>query len=254
MGDKTGLAATLTNLGEVLFARGDLKASQEMHQESLATNREIGDKAGQGYDLYRLGEVFSARGDLNVAREKYGEAAGLLRDAGDRLTTADANLGLARLDLAEGKAPAAESVARASEEVFRAEGALDHQALAQVLLADALLAQGKAPEAKTTTEQARVLAEKSRERRARWGAVRAAARARAATGSPADRATAVLALDRAAAEATQAGYVGVDLELRLAAGQIEAAGRVPTARARLALVAKQATAKGYGLIARQAGS
>ncbi len=254
VGDKAGLAATLTNLGEVLFTRGELKGSQEMHQESLATNRESGDKAAQGYDLYRLGEVFSARGDLEVARQKYGEAIALLQESGDRLTAAEANLGLARLDLALGKAPSAESIARTSEEVFRAEGAVDRQAAAQVLLADALLAQKKIPEAQAAAAQAKTLAEKSRERRARWGAVRAAARVRAATGSPEDRAAAVLALDEAAAEARMAGYFGVNLELRLAAGQVEAGARTPAARVRLAAVEKQATAKGFLLIARQAGS
>jgi tetratricopeptide (TPR) repeat protein len=254
IGAKEGLAATLTNLGEVLFARGDLKQSQEMHQESLATNREIGDKAGQGYDLYRLGEVSQARGDLKVARERYTEAAALLREAGDRLTLAETNLGLGRLDLAEGQAASAEGVARTSDEVFRAEGAIDRQAAAQVLLADALLAQKKTTEAKASAEQARTLAEKSQERRARWGALRAAARLSAATGSRADQASAVQALDAAAAAAAAAGYVGVNLELRLAAGQIEeAAGHGPQARARLGPVAKEAAAKGFGLIAHQAG-
>jgi tetratricopeptide (TPR) repeat protein/tRNA A-37 threonylcarbamoyl transferase component Bud32 len=254
VGDKAGLAATLTNLGEVLFTRGELPESQEMHQESLATNRESGDKAAQGYDLYRLGEVFSARGDLEVARQKYGEAITLLQESGDRLTAAEANLGLARLDLALGKAASAESITRTSEEVFRAEGAIDRQAAAQVLLADALLAQKRTAEAKAAAEQAQMLAEKSRERRARWGAVRAAARVRASLSSSADRAAAVLALDEAAAEAQKAGYFGVKLELLLAAGQVEAAGHVPTARARLAAVAKEATTKGFLLIARQAGS
>jgi tetratricopeptide (TPR) repeat protein len=253
VGDKAGLAATLTNLGEILFARGELRQAQDMHQESLATNREIGDKAGQGYDLYRLGEVFSARGDLKVAREKYTEAVALLQEAGDRLTTGEANLGMGRLDLAEGKAASAEGVARGSEEVFRAEGAVDRQAVAQVLLADALLAQGKTAEAKGAAEQARALAESSKERRARWGAALAAARVRAATGSRVNQTAAVAALDAAAAEATKAGYVGVNLELRLAAAEIEqAAGQTAAAKARLGPVAKEATARGYGLIARQA--
>jgi tetratricopeptide (TPR) repeat protein/tRNA A-37 threonylcarbamoyl transferase component Bud32 len=255
VGDKTGLAATLTNLGEILFARGELKQAQDMHQESLATNREIGDKAGQGYDLYRLGEVSSARGDLKVAREKYVAALALLQEAGDRLTTGEVNLSVAHLDLAEGQAASAEGLARNSEEVFRAEGATDREAVAEVLLADALLAQKKTAEAREAAGQARALAEKSKERRARWGAARAAARVRAATGSPVDQAAAVASLDSAAAEAAKAGYVGVNLELRLAAGQIEkAAGRAPSARARLRLVAKEAAAKGFSLIGRQASS
>jgi len=63
------------------------------------------------------------------------------------------------------------------------------------------------------------------------------------SGSTAEKAAAVLALDDAAAEATKAEYVGINLELRLAAGQIEkAAGHAQSARARLALVNK----RGYG--------
>jgi hypothetical protein len=64
-----------------------------------------------------------------------------------------------------------------------------------------------------------------------------------------------VALDGAAAEAAKAGYVGVNLELRLAAGQVEqAAGRAPSARVRLGGVAKESAAKGFGLIARQTGA
>ena len=46
IGEKGGVAMTLTNLGELLSARGDLARSEELHRESLAINREIGDKAG----------------------------------------------------------------------------------------------------------------------------------------------------------------------------------------------------------------
>ena len=76
MGAKAGIAATLTNLGEVFFTRGDLGQSEEMHQESLATNREIGDKAGQGYDS-RLGEVLAA----GVSQGRAAEVRGRPRSA-----------------------------------------------------------------------------------------------------------------------------------------------------------------------------
>ena len=189
-----------------------------------------------------------------MARQKYAEALALLQEADDRLTAAEANLGVARLDLAEDNAPSAEAIARASDEVFRAEGAVDRQAMAQVVLADALLVQKKTADAKAAAGQARTLAETSRQRQARWGAVRAAASVRAAAGSRANQEAAVLALEAAAAEATKSRYVGVNFELRLAAGQIEeAGGRAPAARNRLGPVAKEAAAKGFGLIARQAG-
>jgi len=160
---------------------------------------------------------------------------------------------MARLDLAEGHAASAESVARESEEVFRTESAVDWQALSQVVLTDALLLQHRLAEANSATAQAQSLADQSRDRRARWGAARTAALLRASAGSAADPTVAIQALGTAAAEAAHAGYVGVNLELRVAAGQVEkATGRHRAARVRSELVAKEAAAKGFGLLARQA--
>jgi tetratricopeptide (TPR) repeat protein len=253
VGDKANLAATLTNLGEVLFARGEIAQAEDMHQESLATNREIGEKAGQGYDLCRLGDLSVAKGDLKVARQRYDEAAALLAAAGDRLTLADVRVGQARIELLEGAADKALALARESEEVARAEGAAATGALAQVVIAEALLAQGQRGPAEAAATAAREQAVASQERRARWGAARAAAEVKAQGGAPADRAAAIVDLDRAGAEATKAGYPGVALEMSLAAGQIEkAAGRTQAADARLSRVAKEARQRGFGLIARLA--
>jgi tetratricopeptide (TPR) repeat protein/tRNA A-37 threonylcarbamoyl transferase component Bud32 len=253
VGDKASLAATLTNLGEVLFARGEIAQAEDMHQESLATNREIGEKGGQGYDLLRLADLAAAKGDLAVARQRYDESAKLLLEVGDRLTAAEVKLGQARLALADGAPQDAARLAREAEEVVRTEGATATEALAQVVLADALLAQGQAADAEKAADAARDLAAKSQERRARWGARRAAAEVRAASGGAAEKAAAVRELDTLALEATKAGYVGVALDMGLCAGRIEkAAGRTAAARARLSRVAQEARAKGFGLLARQA--
>ena len=52
------------------------------------------------------------------------------------------------------------------------------------------------------------------------------------------------------AEARRDDFVGVQLEARLARGEIRVnSGRVAEGRAELAVLAKEAQAKGYGLIA-----
>jgi eukaryotic-like serine/threonine-protein kinase len=252
LGEKSGIATTLTNLAEVYFVRADLQRSQQLHEEALAINREIGDKTGAGYSLFRLGELFAARGDQKVARDRYEEGQRLQSEAGDKLGGAQTRLGLAALALAEGQAPAAEPLARESEEVLRAEGAADLQTLALVTLGESLFAQKKLADAKGASERAQGLLEKA-DRRTRVASAILAARLLAASGKPEDQKTALLSLTASLADATRSGLVPSQYEARLALGRMEiGAGRSAEGRARLKALAREAGAKGFGLIAKQA--
>ena len=252
LGEKSGIATTLTNLAEVYFVRADLARSQQLHEEALAINREIGDKAGAGYSLFRLGELFTARGDLKVARDRYEEGQRLQGEAGDKLGGAQTRLGLAALALAEGQAPSAEPLARESEEVLRAEGAADLQTLALVTLGESLLAQKKATDAKAASERAQALVENA-DRRTRVASAILAARLQAASGKAEDQAAATLSLTATLTDATRSGLVPSQYEARLALGRVEmAAGKTAEGRARLKALAREASAKGFGLIAKQA--
>jgi hypothetical protein len=80
----------------------------------------------------------------------------------------------------------------------------------------------------------------------------AAARARAQTASK-DTSTAKTILKDALAKATRSGYLGYQLECRLALEEIDAkAGKSAASRARLEQLQKDAKDKGFSLLARQA--
>jgi hypothetical protein len=77
--------------------------------------------------------------------------------------------------------------------------------------------------------------------------------ARAASGGAADVAEALQSLEAALAEATNAGFLPFQLEARLALGEIElASGKAEQGRTRLQALEREASARGYALIARKA--
>jgi tetratricopeptide (TPR) repeat protein/tRNA A-37 threonylcarbamoyl transferase component Bud32 len=254
IGEKAGVAMTITNLGEVLYARGELGRAEDLHRESLAINREVGDKAGTAYDLFRLGVVLAAKGDLGVARDRYQEALALQEALADRTAAAQTRLGLATLLVEQGRPAEAESLAREAEEVVRTEKAADLEADADAVLARALLGQGKLVEAGEANERLRGLAAASQDRRVRIAAAIVAARVLAASGEPRATNAALGTLRATLAEAERAGFVDYELEARLAAGEIETASGRAAGRAHLAALAKDATAMGFGQVARRAAA
>ncbi len=253
VGDKRRTALALANIGELLLVRGELKQAQDMHEESLALAREIGQKEVAAYDLYRLGVLFTARGDLRVARQKHEEAMALQVQLGDKVAVAQTRLGLARLALEENRAGEAESLAREAEEVLRSQDARDAQAFAQGVLAAALLAEARIPDARKAADQAVKIAGQGEDRTVRLTVAVWAAEVRAAGGSPADVGAAVQALETARTEAERIGFVLEAYEARLATAGLQlASGRSATARPALKALAKEADAKGFGLVSRKA--
>jgi eukaryotic-like serine/threonine-protein kinase len=252
-GEKSGLAMTLTNLGEIAFIRADLEQARRMHEESLATNREIGERSGQAYDLNRLGEVAAARGDLVVARGRIEESVAAYQDLADKLGRYSAQVSLARVALEQGDAAQALRLARESEEVLRAEGLPDAHARALLVAAEASLAAGDTRSAQALVDEAGPLVARGEDRVLKLEHVVVRARVLAASPGQGGVGTALGKLTRTAAQAKAAGFVQVELQARLAAGRIEAnAGQAGQARVHLEAVAREARAKGLGLIARQA--
>jgi hypothetical protein len=110
-------------------------------------------------------------------------------------------------------------------------------------------------EAGEANERLRGLAAASQDRGVRIAAAIVAARVLAASGESRATSAALEALRATLAEAVRVGYVDYELEARLAAGEIEmASGRAAAGRARLAALAKDATARSFGLVARRAAA
>ena len=96
LGDRRGIAASLSNLGVMAQEQSDYAAAQVLRQESLALFRELGDRRGVAALLNNMGVVADEQGDYAAARALHEEALAIRRELGDRLGIAISlnNLGL----------------------------------------------------------------------------------------------------------------------------------------------------------------
>jgi non-specific serine/threonine protein kinase len=96
LGDKRGIADSLTNLGAQAWAQGDYARATVLHEESLALYQELGDKRGIATSLTNLGAQAWAQGDYARALALYEESLALFQALGDKYGIAVSlnNLGL----------------------------------------------------------------------------------------------------------------------------------------------------------------
>ena len=84
MGDRAGIAASLSNLGVVAYEQGDFDAAFEYLDESVALKRELGDQTSAAIPLGTLGAIAVEQGDFDQARIMLEESLQLKREVGDR--------------------------------------------------------------------------------------------------------------------------------------------------------------------------
>jgi hypothetical protein len=133
---------------------------------------------------------------------------------------------------------------------FRAEKAGYMEASAQAALALSLAAGRKAADARRAIDRAALLARKIEIHAVRLSTATLLARANAMLGK---RAEARRSLEGLLEEATRLGLVALQLDIRLALGELEVqSADAGSGRAKLAALRTEASAKGYGLIARKA--
>jgi len=289
-GEKRGIVRALTNLGIILKEQGQLAEARKMHEESLAIRREIGDKIGVGIDLNNLAFLLIDQGELAGAQRAIDEQTTIFREAnnqralayarfveaeillhedkldesrkahedalairtklGEQTTTEESRLALGFLSIEQGRPSEAEQPIREVLEQAREGKEPSVEATAEMSLAHCLLALGKPAEAEKEIAKAELTVASSEDRLQKIEWAVAAARVRAATGK---RRKATSDLVHALAESRKIGCVRCELEVRLALGEIEAGspGAV-NPRARLEALEKDATEKGFLLIARKA--
>ena len=253
--DKGGVARSLDNIGIVLLDEGKPDAARRSYEQSLAISREIGNKSLTGYALYLLGEVLVVQDNLPAARQRHTEALALRKEISDQRGIADSELAIASLSIEMRQVGAAESAARERVNKFQASKATDNEALARAVLARAQLAAGKIAEATEVSRQALALTHKTEDTTVRITVAIEAARVRAASGSQADVAEARKGLNAAIADATREGLTGLLLHARLALGQVDlSSGNRASGRLLLLAVQREATAKGFLLVARKASA
>jgi tetratricopeptide (TPR) repeat protein/tRNA A-37 threonylcarbamoyl transferase component Bud32 len=255
IGDEAGVAALLINIAATLYLQGDLAGATTTYEEALGVCRKIGDDSYRANVLKGLGDVLTARGDLVGAQKKHEEALAIKNRLGEKGASAEIRVALAELAIEAGHPAVAEAPAREAAEEFRQEKATDSELSARTVLARSLLAQGKYPAAQEAIEGAKVLLNKSENLDARLSFRITAARVRQASGRNSDRQEAAKSLEAVLGEAKKTGFLGHELEASLALGENELqSGHIVKARRRLEALEKQASAQGFGLIARKAAA
>jgi eukaryotic-like serine/threonine-protein kinase len=257
-GNAVQVAVIVFNKATVDELRGNLPAAKMGYEEALKQWQTHGDQTYAAYGFYNIGALMLKEGDFVGARKALEEALAMRTKAGDKVTIAESQLELAELSLAEGKAPSeAETAIRSAIDEFSKEKARDDEAQAWALLARALFAEQKFDEAKRASEQALSLSEKSKNVVNSMTNAIVAARVQALSGAAANKSAARTAAAKnlvpIISEAKRRGYLGVELEARLAAAEIEMkTGQKALAKSHLATVEKDARAHGFGLLAQKA--
>ncbi len=67
VGNRTGEATTLTNIGAVHDGLGDPQQALAYYEQALPITREIGDRAGEAVTRYNIATIHRAHGDLDKA-------------------------------------------------------------------------------------------------------------------------------------------------------------------------------------------
>jgi predicted ATPase/DNA-binding winged helix-turn-helix (wHTH) protein len=110
LGDRSGIAGSLGNLGNVASGQGDYPAARTLYEESLAIRRELGDPSGIANSLGNLGNVALYQGDYPAARALDEESLAIRRELGDRFGIAVSLSNLGQVAYEQGDYPAARAL------------------------------------------------------------------------------------------------------------------------------------------------
>jgi eukaryotic-like serine/threonine-protein kinase len=242
------------NLGILLQFRGDLAGAKDWFSKSSTLFQQADDRVSATYPPHNLGELAMTEADFTGARKLLQQSLALRQAEQEKVPAAETSLDLALLSMNEGGVlSAAETSARDSAQVFHDAKVRDQEARADAVLAEILLAEGKPSEALTSADQAIAISSKSQDPSCRLGVGVMAARVRGLSGDTRPASRDIESLESEAAEAARLGYLGIQLEARLALGELEMkSGHPRRARNLLSALEKQATEKGYLLIAHKA--
>ena len=255
IGHPDGVPLAKNGLGDVFLALGMPEQAKKMYEESFEACQQIGDRSKAGVALSGLGRVYWMEGDLENARKMEMQAKQVFDEIGDRSQSMESHLQLAQILLDEGKNAAAASSARDAAALFEQTRAKKDEAAAYLLLSRAQLAQGRLTEAHIAIDRALAAAHQSHYRELEMLSSIATARLAAASRNVEDQMKAAQRLDTLVTEAEAAGFAGEALEGRLALGEIEiASGKREAGFNELVALEKDASAKGYRLIARKAAA
>jgi tetratricopeptide (TPR) repeat protein len=253
LGKPQAEAAAVMNLARIDAVRGDLLGARGLFEEAAGLYRVQGNAELLSEALFGLGEVLLTQGDLQGARTRHEEALALRRD--HRLgTLSESEFALAGLSLMEA-ALGRRSYDDAVEELTRSVATLEdeeRQALeadALNYLAEAELGAGRIDDVDTTLERIRTLAPSANS--VTMMVLRINEARLAGRRGRHDEAGAIL--EKVIEDARAESSFGVEIEARLVLAEIIGGeGRTGEARRRLEEVSREATARGWILVADRA--
>jgi serine/threonine protein kinase/tetratricopeptide (TPR) repeat protein len=252
LGQTSPSSDKLIDLGDALQHMGDLPGARKNYADALALARTASDKSMAAYALVGLGSLEVKAADFTAAQKDYEEALAFRNELGEKYTITTTQVAIAELATEEGHPGAAERPAREARDEFQQTHKGDDQITATAVLADALLAGGRSDDAFKEVTKMAPLGAKSQNLSVQLDFAVAHARSEAASGKIAAAKT---ILKDALAKAMRSGYVGYQLECRLALEEIELkSGKSAASRARLEQLQKDAKEKGFDLIARKAAT
>jgi len=83
VGDRSGEAATLNNIGSAYSALGQAQKALDYYNQALPISREVGDRGGEATTLTNIGAVYRALGQPQKALDYYSQALPIRREVGD---------------------------------------------------------------------------------------------------------------------------------------------------------------------------
>ncbi|MEA2605081.1 MAG: eukaryotic-like serine/threonine-protein kinase [Acidobacteriota bacterium] len=250
IGDRGGEARTLTNRGALRFSRGDLDAAGQDFAAALAVYQAIGDRSSAAQTIQNQGAVLLRQGLPAEAERLFTQSLAVFRELKDKASEADNDLDLANAALDTGDAQRAEQRAGEARALFRQAGNPERESEALTLVALCRLAAGRPQEAQEAIQGAAPVARRTENPRFRLLFAITEARVLAATGHPQE---ALRSLREAVRKAPEAGSFPLELEARLALGEVEIlAGDPKAGRSRLAAVERDAGRQGFRILARKA--
>ena len=252
VGDQRGTASTLSNLGNVLSEMGELAEARKRYDEGLKIQRDIGYRRGQAYALSNIADLLIATDDLVEARKLAEQALALRKELGENTNSAISRVQLGWISYYEARFPGAEGTLREAAAVFEKSKLDDLLISCQAVLTKVLLAEGKTAEAGQFAADALARARQRPSRPQQFDAALALAEVETAQHKFPE---ALKRIQDVLTVVTHYGYVGYQLDARLAVVRGHAkAGKMQAARAEAAGLVRDARAKGYGRIAREAGA
>lgn len=245
---------TLSRIADLELTEGRVKDAKLHAQQAVESMRPL--QGGYQYltgAMIEFGEALEAEGDLAGARAQFEQTLSIREKMGHSDLAAESQVELAVLSIEEGHPDRAESLLRTALAEFEKENGDPDSASAYIQLSRALLLQGKAADAGAALDHAMQFSSAMSGPALKLTAMIQKGRV-ATTSSPSSSpsSTAQQEMKSAIATAKKLGYYNVEIEGRLALGQLQLKTNPTAGRALLAALASETESRGLALVARHA--